>query len=707
MVFGTGIALFIAPLRIMIKKITRQFSSVRMQLVASVFVVIAPALVVTYIVNQTWFWQFAPEWLKPYATDVPWVSFIIGFLALAAAWFGGEHFILRQVRALSGAAQRLTQGDLSARTGLKNVEGELGQLAETFDTMAAALQQRVKEREEAEQILLNRALEQTVIAALGQFALTNNDLEALENQAVMLVGQTLAVEYCGLWERTNNERLLLRAGTGWKSGRVGKTNISGDANSQIGFTLDSGDAVIVSGAADEKKFTPCSFLIEHGVISGVTVAIPTRAKPFGVLGIHTTNKRKFTSDDVQFLLATATAIGMAVGRLELESQLRQSQKMESIGQLAAGVAHDFNNMLTIIQGHSSSLLARPTLPSEILDPIQAIYFAAERAAGLTRQLLMFSRKNVMQPRLLDLRETIGTMMNMLQRLIGENISLKFQRPAELPLVLGDNGMMEQVLMNLSVNARDAMPKGGTLAIGVETVTIDAGDIATHPEARVGRFVRLRITDTGRGMDNATLAHLFEPFFTTKEVGKGTGLGLATVYGIVKQHDGWLEVVSEPGKGTTFDVFWPATDGVAVSKKEEVAPAEEIVGGTETILIVEDEPILREMTRDILESCGYKIIEASSGKEALNVWDRRKTHVDLLLTDMMMPEGVSGVDLAERLLANEPQLHVVFTSGYTANEISPEVLAKTHASFLQKPYAHTDLAKIVRDCLDQNGANGKN
>jgi signal transduction histidine kinase/ActR/RegA family two-component response regulator/HAMP domain-containing protein len=795
----------------MIKNFSKTFSTVRMQLVASVFVAIAPVLVLTYLVNQTWFWQYAPDWLRAYFVDVPWVSLTIGLLALTAAWFGGEHFILRQVRALSEAAKRLETGDLSSRTGLRESPGELGQLAETFDRMAAALQQRVREREAAEKILLLRALQQTVVAALGQFALTNNDLEALTNQAVIQVGQTLEVEYCGFFELMPDGRLLLRAGAGWGSGSVDTATVFADSRSQAGFTLQSGEPVVVDDLAAETRFTPSPFLMAHGVVSGVTITIPTRDRPFGVFCVHTTRLRKFTADEVQFLLATVTAIGMAVQRkhadaelqklaafaklnpnpalefaadgtliyfndaaqelalsvrknhprdvlppdlagivrdclethrsklrletklegrtfswsfhpvwpsqvvhcyvedtteqLSLEAQLRQSQKMESVGQLAAGVAHDFNNMLTIIQGHSSSLLARPELPEDISEPIQTVYFAAERAASLTRQLLMFSRKNVMQTRPLDLREVVGNIGKMLHRLIGETITLQFQPPAELPLVLGDSGMIEQVLMNLSVNARDAMPRGGTLTIVVEPWHIDETYLDTHPEAHVGKFVRLRVSDTGTGMDAMTLAHIFEPFFTTKEIGKGTGLGLATVYGIVKQHDGWLEVASEPGRGTTFDLFFPAGSEMAAPVKVETVPATPAVGGTETIMVVEDELFLREMTRDILQNFGYRILEAASGKEALAVWQQRAGQVDLLLTDMVMPDGVSGADLAEQLLVQKPGLKIIFTSGYTDNEVSPEVLAKTCAQFLQKPYSHSDLARIIRACLDKPGTNG--
>ena len=773
----------------MIKKIFR-FSTLRMQLVGSVFLLITPA------------------WLLMYIFDLPLSGFVVGILALAASWFGGEHFILREVRALSSVAQRIAEGDLSARTGLKPSENELGQLTKGFDLMAESLERHVKNLENAEKNLLNRTFQQTVVAALGQFALTNSDLEALLNQTVMLVAQTLGVEYSAVFEQLSGGPLRLQAGVGWKPEYNRQTSLPGNEDSPIAFALKSGEPVVIADLKAETRISTSPFLAEHGVVSGVTVAIPTHDRPYGMLGIYSTHRRKFNSDEVQFLMAAATAIGLAVERkradaelqklaafvqlnpnaamelnvngtityfneaaqqlaasvsrnhpnevlppdldriireclasgqskvrletkmegrtfswsvhpvlpsnvvhcyvediterLSLEAQLRQAQKMESIGQLAAGVAHDFNNMLTIIQGHSSSLLARPALPPEVVDSVQAVYFAAERAAGLTRQLLMFSRKNVMQPERLDLQKIVGNMSRMLERLLGETITLEFQPAVENSFVQCDCGMIEQVVMNLSLNARDAMPRGGRLTIGVEAVDIDAVFIETHPQAHAGRFVRLRVTDTGTGMDSATMGRIFEPFFTTKDIGKGTGLGLATVYGIVKQHEGWLEVNSEPGKGSTFDVFLPASDKVPAFA-EEAASAAPVAGGSETILIVEDEPVLRSMARDILEERGYRILEASSGKEALDVWNQRANEIDLLLTDMVMPEGISGADLVERLLASRARLKVVFTSGYTANEVNQKMLARTRASFLAKPYTHAELAKTVRDCLDQNNS----
>jgi signal transduction histidine kinase/ActR/RegA family two-component response regulator/HAMP domain-containing protein len=661
-----------------------KFSTVRMKLVGSVLLLIVPSLLFMYIY------------------DLPMSGFVVGFLALVAAWMGGEFFVRRQVQAMTQTAQKIADGDLDARTGLTASEDELGQLAEIFDRMAESLQQRNTERERTERILLNRALEQTVVAALGQFALTSNDLDALLNQAVILVGQTLDVEFAEIFKRLPDGQLLLQVGAGWNSEHIGRIRLPGDSSTQIGFTLNSGEPVVTTDSKKEARFAASPFLAGHGVVSSVTIAIPTRGQSFGVLGVHTKRQREFTADETQFLIAVAGCIGMAADHLNLEEQLRQSQKMESVGQLAAGVAHDFNNMLTIIQGHSSALLARQSLPPEMLEPVQAVFFAAERAASLTRQLLMFSRKNIMQPRPLDLRETVGNTSKLLGRLLGETVALEFHAPAGLPSVQGDPGMIEQVVMNLAVNARDAMPRGGTLTVEIEPMVIDAAYSEMRPDARPGSFLRLRVADTGTGMNAATLGRIFEPFFTTKEVGKGTGLGLATVYGIVKQHEGWIEVNSELSDGTTFDVFFPTSEETAAPGKNENASNAPVAGGDETILIVEDEEILREMARDILKDCGYRLLEASTGKEALEMWRKRAGEIDLVLTDMVMPEGISGVDLAERLLADRPDLKIIFTSGYTSNEINAELLARSQARFLQKPYSHTTLARAVRDCLDRTG-----
>ena len=387
-------------------------------------------------------------------------------------------------------------------------------------------------------------------------------------------------------------------------------------------------------------------------------------------------------------------------QLRLEAQLRQAQKMESIGQLAAGVAHDFNNMLTVIQGHSGMMLSKANLPPELLDCAQAIYFAAERAAALTRQLLMFSRKNVMQPKPLDLRAVVSNLSKMLKRVLGETVTLEFHPPTDLPLVQADTGMIEQVILNLVVNARDAMPQGGTLTISTNPVEMNDAYVQTHPEARLGAFVCLRVSDSGCGMDAATMARIFEPFFTTKEIGKGTGLGLATVYGIVKQHDGWIEVSSEVGKGSAFNVFLPASSEPVKAPPPESPVTAAVRGGQETILVVEDEPVLRDMAHLILQDCGYRILEAGSGAEALQIWQRHANTIDLMLTDVVMPGGMSGRELAVKLLATHPRLKIIFTSGYNVEETNTDFFRRGGAAFLQKPYTRIDLARAVREVLDK-------
>jgi CheY-like chemotaxis protein len=256
-------------------------------------------------------------------------------------------------------------------------------------------------------------------------------------------------------------------------------------------------------------------------------------------------------------------------------------------------------------------------------------------------------------------------------------------------------------MNLAVNARDAMPKGGTLTIQTERVDVDQAHASTHPEARPGPSVCLQVTDVGCGMDAATLGRIFEPFFTTKEVGKGTGLGLATVYGIVKRHEGWIDVASEVGSGTTFAIFFPACSESVGAKTPDKALAPETRGGKETVLVVEDEPVLREMAQVILEDCGYKILEAASGRKAIEMWNEHSGGIDLLLTDMVMPEGMSGMDLAQRLQASNPKLKIVFASGYSMEDLDTSFLREGHATFLQKPYTHATLARAVRDCLDRS------
>jgi two-component system, cell cycle sensor histidine kinase and response regulator CckA len=386
-------------------------------------------------------------------------------------------------------------------------------------------------------------------------------------------------------------------------------------------------------------------------------------------------------------------------RLELETRLRQSQKMESVGQLAAGLAHDFNNILTIIQGHSGLLLNSQQANSALGESLRQIAQAAERAGNLTRQLLMFSRKQLAQPQLMNLNEAIKESARMVRVLVGEAVQLDFQYAPNLPTIYADPGMIHQVLINLAANARDAMPKGGLLTVRTFPVELTENDMERIPEVRPGPFVVLSVADDGCGMSAATRERLFEPFFTTKEPGRGTGLGLATVYGIVKQHQGWVDVESEVGRGTTFRIHFPAV----AKAPEQGAEAGEthIKGGSETIFVVEDESALRELVLEILQQYGYRTIEAANGLQALQVWREHKNKIDLLLTDVVMPNGVSGRELAEQILADNPRVKVIYTSGYPIDVLGRDFTPKEGLVFLQKPYKPTTLARTVRECLDSN------
>jgi PAS domain S-box-containing protein len=382
----------------------------------------------------------------------------------------------------------------------------------------------------------------------------------------------------------------------------------------------------------------------------------------------------------------------------LEEQLRQSQKMEAIGQLAGGVAHDFNNILTVIHGHASLLLAGGALTGVSARSAQQISQAAGRAASLTRQLLAFSRRQVIQPRELDMKEVVGNMTSMLGRILGEDIALQLHYSPHPAIVHADAGMMEQVLLNLAVNSRDAMPKGGVLAIRISALELDARVVAEHSEARAGRFICLSVTDTSCGIRPENLRRIFEPFFTTKEVGKGTGLGLATVYGIVKQHHGWIEVESEVGKGTAFKVFLPR-HGETVEINEGHSTEQTVRGGTETILVVEDEALVRELVCSVLSRHGYRILQAESGAKALEVWQASREQIDLLLTDLVMPDHLNGRELAEKLCAERPRLKVILTSGYSTDVVAKESVFRNGVNYLQKPYHPHKLALAVRHCLD--------
>ena len=386
-------------------------------------------------------------------------------------------------------------------------------------------------------------------------------------------------------------------------------------------------------------------------------------------------------------------------RRALEQQLRQSQKMEAVGRLAGGIAHDFNNLLMVISGYSEFLLDRLGPEPALRAPAQEIASAAVRATSLTRQLLAFSRKQMLAPKILDLNDVVTENLKLLTRVIGEDIDLVMVPATGLGAIRADAGQIEQVIMNLAVNARDAMPSGGKLTIETSNVLLDEEYSRLHASLNPGNYVMLAISDTGAGMDSDTQSHIFEPFFTTKGP-KGTGLGLSTVYGIVKQSGGYIWVYSEAGKGTTFKIYFPRVAGTAENAAQVVAPAESVAvePGTETILLVEDEANLRYLARQFLEKQGYRVIEAADGAVAMQIAVAHDAVIHLLLTDVIMP-GMNGRELAQRISEIRPNVKVLYMSGYTENVIGRNGTLDAGVRLLQKPFTLRDLKSKVREVLD--------
>jgi PAS domain S-box-containing protein len=431
-------------------------------------------------------------------------------------------------------------------------------------------------------------------------------------------------------------------------------------------------------------------------------------KPYGIDHriVRPDGSERYVHEQAELITDAQGKIVRLVGTVQditqrntLEEQVRHSQKMEAVGQLAGGIAHDFNNILTIIQGYAELVSLNPYLDLDTRGHVGQISHSAERAARLTRQLLAFSRKQVIQLKTISLNTLLESSANMLQRLLGEHITLHLDLDSALPPIRADVGMMEQVLVNLTVNARDAMPEGGSVSVVTRLAQVDESYCRAHPDATPGSYALLTVSDTGCGIPPEILSHVFEPFFTTKEIGKGTGLGLSTVYGIVRQHKGWIAVSSEPAKGTIFEIYFPASPASLPPPIASNQPPPSR-GGTETILLVEDEPALRALSRQSLQRYGYTILEASSGPEALRVWSENSCHIDLLLTDIVMPGGMSGRELASQLKKQNPSLKVLYTSGYSVDLSNSDPGIKLGVNFVPKPYLGTTIARAVRNCLDQ-------
>lgn len=427
----------------------------------------------------------------------------------------------------------------------------------------------------------------------------------------------------------------------------------------------------------------------------------------GTVEIQNDTGDKYTAEHMAAVGMAANLAANAIENVRLleqehqqEDRLRQSQKMEAIGTLAGGVAHDFNNLLTVILGNTELAVHRLQPTDPILPRLVEIDKAAKRAAVLTRQLLAFSRRQRMERRNLNLNDIVGETMKLLNRIIGADVEVNVKAGANLSAIFADPAQIEQVVMNLAVNARDAMPEGGQLIIETGNITLDAGYQLKYPYVQPGNYVELRVSDTGCGMDEETRTRLFEPFFTTKEVGKGTGLGLSMVYGIVKQHDGSIHVYSEPAHGTTFRIYFPAVE----TDVENDLPAAQapVVGGRETILVAEDEVGLADLARDVLEEFGYKVLLAKDGEEAVQMYTENRAHIDMLLLDVMMPR-LGGPEAYERIRQIGGEIPLIFMTGYSSEMVQSRFVKQNisiaGSAVIQKPYSVDGLGRRIREVLD--------
>jgi len=582
-----------------------------------------------------------------------WLLATIAIVAIITAVASGEFFVLRPVKELIAATGRLASGDLASRAQLAGGPRELGELGDAFNSMAAALQTRQLERDHAEQQLRDSEERYRMPFEHAPHPSWVYDVGTLQFMEVNRAA-------CDHYGYSREEFLSMRI-----------TDIRPEDDvarllSELECKVRENRAAASSAWTHRKK----DGTLINVEISSMLVTIAGR--PACIVLAHDVSERS-----------------------NLEHQLRQAQKMEAVGQLAGGVAHDFNNMLTAIMGYSEIALELMDDQKEVASAIKEIEKAGTRAATLTRQLLAFSRKQLLSPAVLDPNAVVGDVERLLRRLIGKQIELRIRLRKTVGAVKADPNQLEQVLLNLAVNARDAMPDGGVLSIDTRTTEIEEDGRRAYHDLAAGRYVVISVTDTGVGMSEETLGRIFEPFFTTKSAGAGTGLGLAVVYGIVRQSGGDVIVHTTPGKGSTFEVYLPRVEEVpaAVSGRGARAKA---AGGSETILVAEDEDLVRGLLKSTLTSAGYTVLEACNGVEALEVCQREGASIDMLVTDVVMPK-MTGLELARRLAVDHQELKVLCLSGYSAEAIATQ--RPLEWPFLAKPFLPATLLQRVREVLD--------
>jgi signal transduction histidine kinase/CheY-like chemotaxis protein len=567
--------------------------------------------------------------------------------------------------------------------------------------------------------------QQALLAEFGRRALSDMNFDSLLEDATRMTALGMAVRFCKVLEfLPDRNRFLVRAGVGWHDGVVGRVTIGAELNSPAGYALHTGKAVISNRLSVEDRFQTPELLAEHGVQRALNVILLGDGQPYGVLEVDSETPGAFTEHDIDFLQAVANLLGLALERRraddalrqinetleqrveaavaerrQAEDALRQAQKMEAVGQLTGGVAHDFNNLLLVIMGNLE-LLGRAVANDERLSRlVNTAHKGATRGAQLTSQLLAFARRQTLRPETRLINEMIQEFDVLATRMLGESIAVDFALDAGAGACEVDPAQFGSALLNLVVNARDAMLDGGTLTVRSRNLALDARSAARHADAQPGQYVVVEVTDTGSGMELEVLERATEPFFTTKEAGKGTGLGLSQVYGFVRQSGGFLTIQSAPGMGTTIGIHLPLV--ASVPSRPEIAPV--VPSGSGVILIVEDDADVRDLVALQLEDLGYLSIVAGSGPEALDiVMAPGAPEIDLLLTDVVMPGGMTGVELVRELRRRRPDLKALLTSGYTAGHVLGGSEAEAaNLALLAKPYQQEDLARAIQEALGRS------
>jgi signal transduction histidine kinase/DNA-binding response OmpR family regulator len=564
-------------------------------------------------------------------------------------------------------------------------------------------------RKRSEREVIQRAPVAALAADVAVALIQPGNLQERLQRCAEAIVKHIDAAFARIWTLNEADQILeLQASAGLYTHVDGSHSRVPVGKYKIGLIAQERQPHLTNDVLNDPRVGDREWAAREGMVAFAGHPLIAHDRLVGVMALFAKHRLSEVALTALATIADNVALGIEGRRVEverekMEMQFRQAQKMEAVGRLAGGIAHDFNNLLTAITGYGELMLPSLKEGERLRSNLEEVLKAAHRAAALTRQLLAFSRRQVLEPKVLDLNAVVVGILPMLRRLIGEDVDLVNVPDPGLGHVKADPGQIEQVIVNLAVNARDAMPGGGKLILETMNVDLDEVYARQHVAVRPGRFVMLAVSDTGVGMDEKTKASIFEPFFTTKEKGKGTGLGLATVYGIVKQSGGYIWVYSEPGRGTTFKIYLPRVNN-EIEHEESAKPLQVAAHGSETVLVVEDEEIVRSLTRQILQARGYAVLEAQHGPEALRVCELHKGEIHLILTDVVLPH-MSGPELAARVATLRPQIKLLYMSGYTGNALAHLGVPDVEGACLQKPFTLASLARKVREVLDAPSDDG--